>query len=117
MNYKSTTHKERFYHFRTGPYRGTVFMREEPKNTFFQTPDDTYFREAGCYGEVAILAPPVYKNGKLVRKGDVFDKTKGRAVARRRYFLTGGVPCSDYESALGLLRGTCEAVGKVWPNE
>jgi hypothetical protein len=92
--HKSTTHAERFYHFTTGPVRGTVFMRHEPLN---ETDDYSW---TGC--------------AAVVSENDTFDRKRGRTIARRRYFLEGGFACSPtYESAEHVLRAYAKRYGKL----
>jgi hypothetical protein len=97
--HKSTTHAERFYHFTTGPVRGTVFMRQEGVIEFGY-PRNEDIGWAGC---AAVLS-----------EGDMFDRRRGRTIARRRYFLEGGFACSPtYESAEHVLRAYAKRYGKL----
>lgn len=123
--HKSTTHPERFYHFTTGPVRGTVFMREEEAlftiRTFhngveFVTRKECVI-EGGWRGSAAVVS-----------ENDQFDRKRGRTIARRRYFTTpythyeqehpeltrDNIPCSPtYDSAEAVLRAYAKRFGKL----
>lgn len=124
--HKSTTHPERFYHFTTGPVRGTVFMREEEELVQARTRWNGYefltrlevVREAGWRGAAAVVS-----------ENDTFDRKRGRTIARRRYFTESNplkqsdairelsrdnVPCSPtYDSAEAVLRAYAKRFGKL----